>query len=193
MPVTVRFPVTVKCPLSRVPLVERFSFPKLIPCPSASILLLVKVKLPNDEPVEPDIVPLVERLLLPKLNIEVSLVMFPFDMVTSPMLEPVAALKVDVIVAVPLIVRSLADKFPLVDKLLSTKLMFFVASLVNICVSFIVILPNLELSPRATIDDVAVKPPLAVTLCSVELPPTDKWFCIVAFPFIVVSPPNIVV
>ena len=106
-PVTTRLPVTVKLPLSSVPLVARFSFPKSIPFPSAVIELLAIVTFPSEEPVPPVIVPVVTILLAPMLILALSLVIEPSEIVTSPNFDPLAAVTVELTLAVPV-----TDKFP---------------------------------------------------------------------------------
>ena len=86
-----------------VPLVDRFSFPKSIPFPSAPIELSEIVTLPNEEPVAPLTVPLVEMLLVPMFILPPSLTIEPFDIVISPNLPLVEA------VIVPDVAKELSE------------------------------------------------------------------------------------
>ena len=110
-------PVTVKLPDANVPVVDRFSLPKLIAPLESVILPSANVRLPTVEPVAVEIVdeklpvpvtvklpdanvPVVDRFSLPKLIAPLESVILPSARVMVPNVEPVAAEIVDVKVPV---------------------------------------------------------------------------------------------
>ena len=181
-PVTTRFPVTVKFPLSSVPLVERFSSPKSIPLPSEVIELLATTILPKDEPVAPFIVPEVSTLLVPILIVAVSLVIDPSAIVTSPNLEPLAAVTVEVTTAVPVTERLPVETVPVVDNELSENPIALLES---------VMLPLVKVKLPIVEPDVALIVELNWAL-PFTVNPSDTIFPVTLAPlFILATPPTV--
>ena len=100
-------PLTVKLPLANVPVVDKFSLPKLIEPFESVILPSAKVNVPIVEPVANVVtpadkvpvtvkfplanVPVVDKFSLPKLIEPLESVILPFAKVKLPIVEPVAA------------------------------------------------------------------------------------------------------
>ena len=100
-PVTVKLPKVASPSTPNVPVVLKFSFPKLIDPPESVIVPFVKVRFPRLDPVAADIVSVVVKLSLPKLIAPELSVIVPFAKVKFPNVDPVAAETVPVIVAAP--------------------------------------------------------------------------------------------
>ena len=114
-PVDVRLPKVESPDTSNVPVVDKFSLPKLM-APDESVMdPSASVKLPNVDPVAEVNVPVLVKFSLPKLIAPDESVIDPFASVIFPIADPVAPEIVPVMVAVPstLIVPS-TDKFSLI-------------------------------------------------------------------------------
>ena len=187
VPVTVKFPVTVRFPLSRVPSVEIFSVPKCIPLPSAVIVLFDILILPSFEFVAAVIVPLVVKLLVPNEILSDKLVIEPSSIVTSPNLDPLAAVTVEVEFIVPVTDTLPVDTLP--DVLIELSINEIALEVSVIFPSSTVTVPILE--PEAAVI-VELKLPVPVTETAPEViePDISALLLRVNEPLIIAFPPN---
>ena len=183
---------TVASPDVRVPVVDKSPAAKSIALLADTILPLVNVKFPREEPPAADTVPvkfpvpeavisvaeIAENVESPAANVPVvdkllepnvkfpstsALVILPSEIVISPNWDPDAATILPERLIAPVTFTSLAVMSPVVVRELSDKLIVLVVSEVEISVSVIVILPIFE-------PDAVSEIPVAVNVVAWTLP-----------------------
>ena len=157
-------PVTVKFPDANVPVVDRFSLPKLIAPLESVILPSANVKFPTEEPVaavktpHPN-VPVVNRFSSPKLIAPLESVILPSASVRFPTVEPLSAEIVDEKLPVPVTVKLPDANVPVVERFSLSKV---IAPLESVILPLArVKFPTVEPVAAETVDE---KLPVPVTV-----------------------------